>query len=644
MALAYLNRVTKSFGHRIILRELDMEVQPGQRIGLIGPNGAGKSTLLKILAGEEQADTGTAGIARNTRWSYVSQYPNLDQEASIHHVVMQAFQEVDGVYEDMMALAQRMAEAPEEFETLANRYSELEHRFEQLGGADIERKLEMILEQLGFAREVWGQKIGTLSGGQKSRVQLARMLLEEPEFLILDEPTNHLDMQMMNWVEKTLSNLTNVTILVVSHDRYFLDSVVDEIYDLRGGVIEKYPGNYSAYLTLKAERELALDRASKQQQNYIAKQEEYVRRFSAGQRAKQARGRKTRLERLKRDNLINGVQRDNRRVILNPKVERPSGNDVLLIEDLSKNYPGRKLFDNLNLRLIRGKRVGIIGPNGSGKTTLLNILSDIAQPDSGTFRWGHGVQLAYYRQEQQNLDPKLNVLEQLQKVRITANQQQLRDLAAMFMFSGDNVEKEIGVLSGGERARVAMAILLMNPANTMLMDEPTNHLDLQTCDVLEDALDDYDGTLLLVSHDRYFLDQVCDTIIALDGLGGWMVYAGGYTAYTEKLAELQSEKKKAAAVATAPPKPVVKKTAEKAPKPAADKPKIPYVVARLSLPEIEAKIAEIEANIKTHNSKYSQRDTRNRPERMAELQAEYNALQSELQKWLGYWELKAAHG
>src|ERR1035437_4070398 len=366
--------------------------------------------------------------------------------------------------------------------------------------------------------------IKLLSGGQKSRAQLARLLLEGPDLMLLDEPTNHLDLPMLDWLENTLNEMEDTAMVVVSHDRYFLDSVADEIFDMAGGKIERYGGNYSAYTGLKAHRHLTQQRAYDQQQAYIEKEEEYIRRFGAGQRATQARGRKKRLDRLKAGGssglvettkLIQGVRRDGRKGILNLEVKKPSGSDVLKINHLSKSYPGKPLFQDITLNVTRGKRIGIIGPNGSGKSTFLNILAGENTADSGDFKLGHGVTLEFFRQEHQTLNLDINIIEEFQSAKITATQQEMRDLAGLLLFSGDTTDKKVGVLSGGERARVAMGKMLLNPSNTIFMDEPTNHLDMPTCEVLETALETYDGTLLLISHDRYFLDQVVDQVLVI---------------------------------------------------------------------------------------------------------------------------------
>lgn len=654
MAIAEVRQLEKAYAGRPILRGLSFDLQKGQKIGLVGPNGAGKTTLLKILAGVEQPDAGSATIARSVKWSYVSQVPSLDPEDTLRRQVSMVFEELRQTERQMHEAADLLAKAGgEERPKLMERYGDLEHHFQTMGGYDIERRVEAVLDQLGFAQGDMDLPIKALSGGQKSRAQIARLLLESPDLMLLDEPTNHLDLPMLDWLEETLNAMTDTTLVVVSHDRYFLDSVVDEIYELSGGLIEQYPGNYSAYTELKAERQLTQQRAYEQQQAYIAKQEEYIRRFGAGQRAMQARGRKTRLERLKAESLVSKVRRENKQVILHLEVKKASGHEVLKTEGLSKSFPGKKLFDGIELTLERGKRLGIIGPNGSGKTTLLNVLFGEIKPDAGHIKWGHGVVLQYYRQEHQDLHPSNGVLEELQQARITASQQELRDLAALFLFSGDTIEKKIEVLSGGEKSRVAMAKLLLNPSNTILMDEPTNHLDMATCEVLEEALDSYDGTLLLVSHDRYFMDQVCDQLLVLQpshlATGGeagpsWKLYQGSYTDYlaavaNEKAALLEAKRE---AEKRERQKEQQRQAAEKArQKAAAPKAKANAKYARLSLEELESRIIHLEGEVSAMEARFGDPKVAANPQAMRELQEGYERGKRELGELNAAWELKA---
>ena len=398
MALAEVQEVEKAYAGRSVLKGISFDLQKGQRIGLIGANGSGKTTLLKLLAGIEQPDQGSVTVAKSCKLAYVPQIPTLDPDQSLHHQVSQVFEEVHAIERQMHAAGEDLARHPAgpEHEDALARYSRLETEFHHMGGYDIARRVESVLDQLGFAQRDLDTPIKLLSGGQKSRAQLARLLLEGPDLMLLDEPTNHLDLPMLDWLEETIADMADVALMVVSHDRYFLDSVVDEIFDLVDGKIERYPANYSGFTELKAQRQLAQRRAYDRQQEFIAKEEEYIRRFGAGQRATQARGRKKRLDRLKAGGgeqglvttaaLIGAVRREGKKAILNLEVQKPSGIDVLKIDGLSKSFPDKPLFADLDLHVLRGKRVGIIGPNGSGKTTLLNILAGEQTADAGHFK------------------------------------------------------------------------------------------------------------------------------------------------------------------------------------------------------------------------------------------------------------------
>ncbi len=657
MAVATITDIEKAYAGRSILRGISFELQKGQKIGLVGPNGAGKTTLLKLIAGEEKIDHGEVTIAKSVKWTYVSQQPRLAPDETLRHQVSLVFEELHAIEKQMHETADLLSihTSGPEHDAALEKYGELEHHFQHMGGYDIERRVETVLDELGFAARDMDLPIKALSGGQKSRAQIARLLLEAPDLMFLDEPTNHLDLPMLDWLEETLNAMTDTTLVVVSHDRYFMDSVVNEILELKDGKIEHFPGNYSAYIDLRQERLLAQQHSYEQQRNYIEKQEEYIRRFGAGVRAMQARGRKTRLERLKDTGLVYKPRFKDKAVILNLKVPKPSGFDVLKATGLTKTFPDKALFQNVDINVVRGKRLGIIGPNGSGKTTLLNVLSGELPADHGEIKWGYGVVVQFYKQEHQDLDPTNNIIDELQSVRIEAKQQELRDLAALFLFSGDTVEKKVAVLSGGEKARVALAKLLLKPTNTILMDEPTNHLDMATCEVLEEALESYDGTLILVSHDRFFMDQVCDQLLVLQrpkepgGQPTWKLYPGSYTNY---LAAVAKEKEDAI---------VNKRNAEKAERqaqqereaqakarekaahksPSNNKPKIPQKFAKLSLEQIESQIATLESDIASLEESFANPKLAANQQAVRDLRQKYDAKKREVAELNAVWEIKA---
>jgi ATP-binding cassette, subfamily F, member 3 len=670
MALAEVKDVEKAFAGRSILKGISFDLQKGERIGLVGPNGSGKTTLLKILAGVEHADQGTVSIARACKLVYVSQIPTLDPEQTLHHQVSQVFEEVHEIERQLHIAGEDLAkyhEGPKHDEAM-ERYTRYETEFQHMQGYDIARRVDAVLHELGFSERDMDRPIKQLSGGQKSRAQLARLLLEGPDLMLLDEPTNHLDLPMLDWLEETIAEMADVALMVVSHDRYFLDSVVDEIFDMVDGKIEKYPTNYSGYTELRAERRLSQDRQYKQQQAFIAKEEEYIRRFGAGQRATQARGRKKRLDRLKAGggdqglvttaSLVSATKRDGKKAVLNLTVQKPSGIDVLKVEDLSKSFPNKALFQHLDLHLQRGKRVGIIGPNGSGKSTFLNILSGEQTADTGTCKWGYGVTLQYFRQEQQTLNLNNTILEEFQSARITAKQQELRDVAGLLLFSGDSSEKKVGVLSGGERSRVAMGKMLLNPANTILMDEPTNHLDMPTCEVLENALDTFDGTILLVSHDRYFLDQVVDELLVIRPAHlphlPWKIYKGSYTDYLASVAkekaatanQKEADRKERAAADARAAEEAKKREAREKEKTEAAKPKPVKVnlqkFAKMTLQEIEGKISKLEEALASLEGSFTNPKVAANPQAMKELQQKYDQGKKDLAEHMAAWEAKGS--
>jgi ATP-binding cassette subfamily F protein 3 len=597
-------------------------------------------------------------IAKSCKLAYVSQIPTLDPEQTLHHQVSQVFEEVHEIERQMHMAAEDMGKYPEgpKHDEAIERYTRYETEFNHMQGYDIARRVDAVLHELGFAERDLDRPIKQLSGGQKSRAQLARLLLEGPDLMLLDEPTNHLDLPMLDWLENTIAEMEDTALVVVSHDRYFLDSVVDEIFDMVDGKIEQFIGNYSAYTELKKHRQMSQQRAYDQQQAYIAKEEEYIRRFGAGQRATQARGRKKRLDRLKAGGssglvetvkLVSGVRRDGKKAILNLEVKKPSGFDVLKVNHLSKSYPNKTLFQDVTFNLTRGKRIGIIGPNGSGKSTLLNILAGENTQDSGEFKWGHGVTLEFFRQEHQTLNLENNVIEEFQAAKITATQQEMRDLAGLLLFSGDTVDKKVGVLSGGERARVAMGKMILNPANTIFMDEPTNHLDMPTCEVLESALDTYDGSLLIISHDRYFLDQVADQLLVIrpGHLPGvpWKLYNGSYTDYLEAVVKEKAalvnqkevDRKEKSAAAKAP-----EKKEEKA-KPTKAKVNVPAKFAKMTVAEMEQKIARLESDLASLEGSFGNPRVAANAQAMKELKGKYETGKRELAELMAAWEAKA---
>ena len=647
MSILTVRDLKKAFGAQSVLHDVSAAVESGQRIGVVGPNGCGKTTLLKLIAGEIEIDSGEINLQRGAVVSYVSQQPRLDPAQTLSQQIKAALDHVHQIEREMQTVAESLSANPEgpEHDAAMKRFDHLQHLFEHAGGWEIDRRVDAVIEELGFRSADMGTPVGQLSGGQKSRVQLARMLLEAADLIILDEPTNHLDMNMLGWLEEKLLEFSEAAMLIVSHDRYFLDRVSTHIWDMSGGNLTVYNGNYSAYVEQRELRRLTQERQWQQQVKFIEKQEEYIRRFQAGQRSKQARGRKTRLERYKTEDAVARPTGPGDEVILNLKVDKPSGREVLKVKGLSHGFSDVPLFNNVEFELPRGRRVGIVGPNGCGKSTLLNILAGLTAPRHGTVTWGHGVSIQYYRQEQQDLDLTHTIYEELQATRIRANRQQIYDLAAMFLFSGDMVDKPISGLSGGEKARVCMAKMLLHPANVILMDEPTNHLDLMTCEVVEDALQTYDGTLLIVSHDRCFLDSTCDMILAIepwDTAGpGWRLVeesCSDYLASMQARMHAIAEKQRKAEQAAAKARPVVAAKAE----PVRTQSKIPHHLRQLSVHQLEEEIARLEKAIADTAAAMADPAIARDQKKLAKFNADYEKFKAELSLCSQAWEEKMA--
>ncbi|HEY8285019.1 MAG TPA: ABC-F family ATP-binding cassette domain-containing protein [Chloroflexota bacterium] len=528
MAIVTVSGVTKTYGGHEVLRGVDLQIDPKERIALVGPNGAGKSTLLRIIAGREPPDDGTVQRGRRLRVGYLAQEANFQSRSTLREGLLEAFAGLRRQQERLRELEAEFAAAgsnpaawsPETLE----QYTSLMERFEHQGGYDYEQRVERILSGLGFERERWDRPARELSGGQRTRAHLGRLLLEEPEVLLLDEPTNHLDLTTTEWLENFLASWPEV-LVVVSHDRYFLDRVTRRTVELVGGMAESYPAPFTRYLALRAERYARRHKEFVAQQEEIAKTEEFIRRFRAGQRAREARGRQTRLDRVER--LVDAPVGEHLRPRL--AAASASGQVVLATTRLRIGFKDHQLLRLPNTQLRRGSRVALIGPNGSGKSTLLRTLMGELPPLGGAFEWGHNVQLGYYAQAHEGLNLRHTVLEEILEAR-PMEEGEARSFLARYLFSAEEVFKRVGELSGGERSRVALAKLTLQPANLLLLDEPTNHLDIDARQVLEGVLHDYPGTLIMVSHDRYFISAVADTVWAVED-GVVRIYAGDYDDY-----------------------------------------------------------------------------------------------------------------
>jgi ATP-binding cassette subfamily F protein 3 len=453
---------------------------------------------------------------------------HFEAGTTVHESALAAFGQLQRIEHEMHELEHRMAEATEDLEKVLERYSDLQHQFEREGGFEYAAKAESILQGLGFERETWELGTEKLSGGQQNRLGLARLLLAQPDVLLLDEPTNHLDVTAVEWLEEFLQSYSSAYV-IISHDRYFLDRASHRIVELENGRATSYTGNYSGYLVEREVRREAQQRAYDNQQQLISKTEEFIRRNLAGQKTKQAKSRRTMLQRLDR---IEAVPTDRASGDFRLQAIERTGNHVLMVNEASVGYPGKVLARNISLILRRAECLGIIGPNGSGKTTFLKTILQKIPSLEGEIRWGSKVQIGYYAQQLEDLDDRNEIIMELRRVAPSAAPAgELRSFLAKFLFTGDDVYKHVRDLSGGEKGRLALAKLIYSRVNVLVLDEPTNHLDIPSREALEEALDAYEGTILTISHDRFFLDRVATQILALDGQGGAEHYDGDYTEY-----------------------------------------------------------------------------------------------------------------
>jgi len=530
-----LSDVHKSYGTQDVLRGASVQINPGEHVGLVGRNGAGKTTVFRLVTGEEEPDQGDVVRARGVRLGLLAQHVHFEAGSTVHESALAAFGQLQQIEHEMHELEHRMAEAGEELEKILERYSDLQHQFEREGGFEYAARAEAILQGLGFERETWTLETEKLSGGQQNRLGLARLLLAQPDVLLLDEPTNHLDVAAVEWLEEFLQTYPSAYV-IISHDRYFLDRACQRIVELENGRAASYTGNYSDYLAEREVRREAQQRAYDNQQQLISKTQEFIRRNIAGQKTKQAKSRRKMLERLER---IDAVPTERASGDFQLQGIERTGNHVLMVNEVTVGFPERSLAGDISLILRRGECLGIIGPNGSGKTTFLKTILKKIPPVKGEVRWGTKVQIGYYAQQLEDLDDRNEIIMELRRVApADATAGELRSFLAKFLFTGDDVYKHVQDLSGGEKGRLALAKLIYSRVNVLVLDEPTNHLDIPSREALEAALDAFEGTIVTISHDRYFLDRVATQILAFDGSGNAEHFDGDYTEYHDWKASL----------------------------------------------------------------------------------------------------------
>jgi ATP-binding cassette subfamily F protein 3 len=512
-----------AFGAKPVLNGVNLKIEPGDRIGLVGRNGCGKTTLFHLMTDRLTADDGTIHRQGDLNIGYLSQDPDLDAESTVLKSVLEGFKHLLDLQEQLEEAEGRMSSGGSD-EALLETYGRIRDRYEAQGGYAVEARAKAILFGLGFREVDLDQKIKLLSGGQKNRLALAQLLAREPDLLLLDEPTNHLDLSGIEWLEAFLSSC-NSAFLIVSHDRYFLDRAVKRILEMESGKLESYSGGFAFYTEEKSRRQSQQEKAYQSQQAHIEKTEAFIRKNLAGQKTKQAKSRRKSLEKIE---AVDRVGRE-RHMNLSFGTDIRGGNMVLELDRVSKAFPERPLFQDLDLELRRNERLGIVGPNGCGKSTLLNVILGTVHPDHGSVRLGTNIRTGYYDQTRQDLDPHLTVLEEAWSVTPGTPMGEMRNFLGAFLFSGDEIDQKIETLSGGEQSRLALAKLMRKPMNLLVLDEPTNHLDISSRTVLESALDQYSGTLVVVSHDRFFLNKVVNRILVLE-LDGWKVVEGNYDA------------------------------------------------------------------------------------------------------------------
>ncbi|HKX29820.1 MAG TPA: ABC-F family ATP-binding cassette domain-containing protein [Blastocatellia bacterium] len=533
-----LSETTKSYGAQAVLRGVSFQINPGEHVGLVGRNGAGKTTILRLITAAEMPDTGEVERLKGLRLGVLSQHVDFSGSETLLDVALDVFAALRSGEAKMRELEHAMIEVSgAELDRVMHEYSEAQQAYENGGGFSYHARAEAVLLGLGFKKEDFGKRAESLSGGEKNRLGLARLLLLEPDILLLDEPTNHLDVQAVEWLEEFLSAYRSAY-LIISHDRFFLDHTVGRILDLEQGKVDSYKGNYSAYLVEKEERREQQLRAYEQQQEMIAKTEDFIRRNLAGQKTKQAKSRRNQLERMERLEHVNNLETANFKLKPTTRV----GDQALILERIAVGFPTRTLARDLSLTLRRGERLGIIGGNGTGKTTLLRTILGEQLPLDGEIRWGTGVSLGYYDQRLLTIDDRNTVIDELRSIAAASiTDGELRGFLGGFLFSGDDVFKSVSALSGGEKGRLALAKLIYSRANVLLLDEPTNHLDIASCEALEEALNNYDGTIVTVSHDRYFLDRVATRILFF-GEQGVESFNGSYTEFYEAHHRAQAER------------------------------------------------------------------------------------------------------
>lgn len=626
--------ISKSFGSNEIIKDANFLVNEHEKVAIVGVNGAGKTTLLKILTGEERADSGNVILAKDAKLGYLRQINNVDSTLSIIDELYTVIEHILNMEKRMLEMQEQMQHlSGEELEALYSSYTALTHSYELMDGYAAKSKVIGILKGLGFNENDFERKINTLSGGQKTRVFLAKLLLEEPDIILLDEPTNHLDLRSIEWLESYLLNYKGA-VIIVSHDRYFLDKIVSKVIDIENAEVQMYSGNYSDF---SAKKQMLLDAKMKEylnQQQEIKHQEAVITKLKQFNREKSIKRAESRQKQLEKIDRVEAPVTHIENMKLSLDISKESGKDVLTVHDLSKSFDEKHLFSNINFEIKRGERVAIIGDNGTGKTTLLKIINGLLSPDTGEVIYGSNVSIAYYDQEHQVLHMDKTLFDEISDTYPEMNNTQIRNILAAFLFTGEDVFKKIGDLSGGERGRVSLVKLMLSKANFLLLDEPTNHLDILSKDVLESALNSFPGTICYVSHDRYFINKTATRILDLKG-NRLLNYIGNYDYYIEKREAVEGAanlsvnniEEKPAEVSDSKQEWIENKNAQ------AQKKKITN-----ALNKCEKEIEKIEEKLALIDEEFANPEISSNVGKLMELQKEKTALEEKLEKLMNEWE------
>jgi ATP-binding cassette subfamily F protein 3 len=623
MTLVSLNNISKSYGSNLVLKDIFWQIEEGRKIGLLGSNGVGKTTLFRIITEELEIDKGEVTRSRKLKIGFLPQECELEDDLVLFDEMLKPFSDLLKLHDELRMLEREMSSG-RNLDKLMKRYGEMQIEYENNGGYTYENKIETVLYGLGFKKEDFDKNINILSGGEKNRAALASVLLSGPNLLLLDEPTNHLDIEGTEWLENYLSEFPG-TVVIVSHDRYFLDRVIQEVVELENHRIEKYKGNFSAYVVEKEKRKGKASKEYKEQREFILRTEEFIRRNIAGQKTKQAQSRRKALEKLER---LEKPKTKAKKVKVSFVPTQRSSRGLVWSENLSKRFGEYILFENVNFFLERYDRVGLIGPNGSGKTTFLKMLMGKEKPTSGEVKIGANLDIGYYDQEHQGLDLESSVLDEVWRIKPHMLASDLRSFLARFLFFGEDVFRKIKTFSGGEQSRVVLGKLILSAPNFLILDEPTNHLDIASREVLENSLYEFGGTILVVSHDRYFLNKVANKIYAIENKS-LKEYLGNYSYYEEKKKEEKEALQKSLELAKQEKKAQAK--IKKA------KPKI----KKRSLYQIEKGISEIEQKIEEIDYLVSTEEVYTDWQKLLELNEERKMLSKRLDELLAEWERSA---